>query len=73
MVAKMKLANLIKQLNNSLVALGNVEVKIRRDAFCWDDVLEEKPFVDEEISGVGNDEDSVYIRTGQSEDKGLWI
>ena len=51
----MKLSILIKQLNNSLVVLGDVEVEIQRS-------LDGKSYRNtEKISGVSSNDDRVYI------------
>lgn len=55
----MKLSALIRQLNNSLVALGDVEVKIKT-------TIDGKELLDREISGVSCDGDKVYILNERS-------
>jgi hypothetical protein len=60
MVATVKLSILIKQLNNSLVALGDVEVEIQRS-------LDGNSYRNaEKISGVSNDGDKVQILSDRS-------
>jgi len=58
----MKLSKLVQQLNNSLVALGDVEVKIKT-------MVDGKELLDREISGVSNDGDKVFILVNR--DSGL--
>ena len=50
----MKLVSLIRQLNNSLVALGNVDVEIKT-------TIDGKELIDRKISGVASNDDRVYI------------
>lgn len=50
----MKLSTLIKQLNNSLMALGDIEVEIKT-------TIDGKDLINRKISGVSNDGDKVYI------------
>lgn len=56
----MKLIVLIQQLNNLLVALGDVEVEIQRS-------LDGTNFKNtDKISGVSNDGDKVYVLSDRS-------
>lgn len=68
----MRLSSMIKQLNESLVALGDVEIETRRIRYHWDNGQENEDFVDERITGLGNDGEKIYI-LNQNDDEGLWI